>query len=1386
MAERDIPVIGWMINKIVGSRNERFVKKYTQRTNEINALEDQVRKLTDAELKSKVLEFRKRADAGASADEVMVEAFAVAREAMDRSVGIRNVFNPRFAPQFDAPRLSAPMQAMYEQIRAQAEALPPVMPSTFDTRKAQTTPPPAGTVPDEAGEWTGCDVVIMGWQRVEIPPEFYQAVREVYPESRPPFRARPFDVQLIGGMVLCQGKISEMKTGEGKTIVAPLACYRAAIERMKVHVVTVNDYLVQRDRDWTFPYFHALGLTVGAIHPMHMQDEDVKRLMYSCDVVYGTTSEFGFDYLRDNMKKRVEEQVQKKRQFAIVDEVDSILIDEARTPLIISGQAHEESPEYELADRLARHLVEKQRSWSEADERVTQCEMRVKGLEGDMRQLRDKSKGPELERQLKDAQVQLPKLKAERDQFTQFYEVKLERKSCHLTHEGVSEAQRVAGLGSFYVDENIHIPHLLEQALRAHAIYERDKDYVVMNVPDRYSGRTTPSIVIVDTNTGRPMIGRQWSDGLHQAMECKEKVPIQAETQTVATITIQNFFKMYKRLAGMTGTADTEAQEFHDIYKLDVVAIPTNKAVRRDDFDDVVYLSQKDKWNAIVDEIKAFNDAGRPILVGTTSVEKSEKLSKLLTERQGVQHEVLNAKQHDRESLIVENAGQMGAVMIATNMAGRGTDIKLGSVTREKLLDHWLRRGIAPAKVTVESSEEELREHVFRKIAPRELGIPKREAEEAPVAELELRLLRHWAEKFTFMDKGSIEKAGADDIRKALDGAGRFLLHRIRWFDSVEDMGGLHVIGTERHEARRIDNQLRGRSGRQGDKGSSRFYVALDDELMKLFAGETTMKILSRMGMKEGDAIEHPMLSKRIEGAQRKVEERNFQIRKNVLEYDEVMEHQRQTFYGLRQRVLEGRDVRGLVFDFIRDTVDDAVAKYLDDNYPAECAAEYAKAKLDCSIEPMRLKGKELLEMEKAIREEAKYESRQSIDLTLGEYMPMAGSEVNVDFDPSGLVKWAKNRFAVDLDPARLQHGSDDERKFVRDILVHRAEEVVEQTDLSGLAAFVEKHYGAGELSKWASNMLLQDVKVDDILAARKQETTDGSNPVTNMLMERVEKWYQKREVEYPIEFGVSMFQNLRMQSPQDAAKRFLDWANYRFGMSWTVDLFRTSTLQTAQQELLKASEKTLAENRMGAEIQQALATGTDDELDAWFQKTYEMPLPATMRFLHGQEREEAIRARIENIRRPELLHFERTILLEVLDGLWKDHLYAMDQLRDTINFRAFSQNDPRIEYKREGSHMFHAVLQNCKSRVSELIFRARIGPAGGGGGPRTAPRPVAPPLGPRPAPPASNGGAGAGGGGSGGMYSMGITGPGLDAGGPAPAGGNVPPPGSGGAGGMA
>ncbi|MCA9283789.1 MAG: hypothetical protein KDA22_01140, partial [Phycisphaerales bacterium] len=652
-----VPVIGPLMVKILGTRNQRMVKRYLRLVDQINDREAATRLLTDAQLRAKTDEFRAAVKGGTRPVDMIPEVFAVAREAMDRAVGIRNIFNPH--EKFDPSRLPDAARALYEEVQAEIAAT---------------------SARDPEGDFLGCESPTESWQFVDIPVELYEAVRELLPESRPPFRARPFDVQLIGGMVLSEGRIAEMKTGEGKTIVAPLACYLAAIQDKQVHVVTVNDYLVQRDRDWVFPFFRALGLRVGAIHPFHMQPPDRKAAAYQCEVLYGTTSEFGFDYLRDNMKLRTEDQVQKRHDFAIVDEVDSILIDEARTPLIISGPAHATKPRYDLADRLARHLVQRQREWDAANEKVESCKMEISGLEGDIRNARDREKVPALKQRQEEARERLPKLESERDRFTQFYEVELDKKKASLTHDGIAEAQRTAGVGSFYVGDNIDVPHLLEQAIRAHVVYQRDRDYVVAPDEDGQMG-----VVIVDQNTGRKMVGRQWSDGLHQAVEAKEGVRIKDETQTMATITIQNFFKTYKRLAGMTGTADTEATEFHEIYGLDVVSIPTNVPVVRVDRNDLVFLSVKDKWEAIVDEIKALHDVGRPVLVGTTSVEKSELVSRMLTQKHGIKHEVLNAKQHEREADIVAGAGRLGAVMIATNMAGRGTDIKLASYTNEEL-----------------------------------------------------------------------------------------------------------------------------------------------------------------------------------------------------------------------------------------------------------------------------------------------------------------------------------------------------------------------------------------------------------------------------------------------------------------------------------------------------------------------------------------------------------------------------------------------------------------------------------------------------------------------------------------------------------------------------
>ena len=1287
MASSEIPVVGPILSKVFGSRNERIVKRYTTRVDAIGELEPEMRKLTDAQLRAKLDEFRKRHDEGAKTEDLLIEALAAAREGMDRAVGIRNIFNPEYG--FDPSILSDRGQQLYAEVKAKVDALEPAEPE---------------------GRYLGNPDPVPGFIQVEIPNELYDAVREALPESKPPFRARPFDVQLIGGLVLGQGKIAEMKTGEGKTIVAPLATYMACVQRQQVHVVTVNDYLVQRDRDWTFPFYCWMGLTAGAIHPMHMQPEEIKRKMYRCDVVYGTTSEFGFDYLRDNMKRSVDQQVQRKRQFAIVDEVDSTLIDEARTPLIISGQAHDDQPRYQLADQLARQLVEHQKPWQDLEDKVERCKETIKGLEGDIRQTRDKSAVPELQKKLKNTQAALPELESQRDQHTQYYDLEMDRKSAHLTHDGIAEAQKLAGVGSFYVDENMDIPHLLEQSLRAHAVYTRDKDYIVMDVPDRMTGRSEPTIVIVDTNTGRPMIGRQWSDGLHQAVECKEGVPIKPETQTVASVTVQNFFKMYKSLSGMTGTADTEAQEFHDIYELDVVSIPTNKPIARADHDDLMFLRAKDKWETIVDEIKEFHDVGRPILVGTTSVEKSEMISQMLTRKHHIEHSVLNAKQHEREANVVEDAGQLGAVMIATNMAGRGTDIKLGRFTREQFIDHLLRRGLASKGLTPDMNDEQLRENVYRKIAPTVLkaeGMNKREADAMGFDDLELALLRFWANEYTWLSPKAIDSSSAEQLRAELDKNGRCLLHRLRWFNDVEDTGGLHVIGTERHESRRIDNQLRGRSGRQGDNGSSRFFVSLEDDLMKMFAGETTMKLLSRLGMKEGDAIEHPWLSKNVERAQKKVEERNFQIRKNILEYDEVMEHQRQRFYGLRQRILEGQQVKELIFEYIEDVVDDAIAEYLDSEYAAQCAAEYAREKLDCSILPERLKGKDADQMEMVIRKLAKEDVAANISVTLGEYIPSDGSEFLMEFDSAGLHNWAKNRFGVELDTGDLREAGPGVRREVQEKLEAAAFEKIENTDLDEIPRFADPNYGADRLAKWVKAKFTFEVSTEDILKHHRDDLLE----VRDLIIEKARDLYTKREAEFPVDYIMQSTLASARQDPGAAFEALARWARNRAGVELTPNHIKTTAPNKVREQLIEAMRGQVTRDNLSEQINAALATESADELDAYLKSQFDEGITERMRYIDDDEREDAIRARVETLARPELVQFEQMVLIETLDQSWKDHLYAMDQLRDSIGFRAIAQTDPKIEYKREGQRMFKSMMKELRQRVTDIIFKARIAP---------------------------------------------------------------------------
>ena len=667
----------------------------------------------------------------------------------------------------------------------------------------------------------------------EILPEAFAIVREA---GRRAVAMRHFDVQLIGGMVLHQGKISEMKTGEGKTLVATLACYLNALAGHGVHVVTVNDYLAKRDAEWMGKIYEFLGLTVGVI--VHDLDDNQRRQAYAADITYGTNNEFGFDYLRDNMKFEIADCVQRGHYFAIVDEVDSILIDEARTPLIISGPTDQTTDKYVRVDRIIPGL--------EQGEEIEQGQGEAKILTGD-------------------------------------YVVDEKHKTISVTDEGWEKIEGLLGIGNIADVENWDLKHHVEVAIKAHNLYRRDVQYVVKD----------GEVIIVDEFTGRLMPGRRWSDGLHQAVEAKEGVNIRREDQTLATITFQNYFRLYKKLAGMTGTAETEAAEFDKIYKLDIVVIPTNKPMRRIENADVVYRTAKEKYFAVADEIATLHEKQQPVLVGTTSIEKSELLSTIL-QRKGVRHVVLNAKFHEREAEIVAQAGRLGTVTIATNMAGRGTDILLGGnaefVAKQDLVKKSVARSISVAEGAIN-----------------------------PMAAPGMLRFYYQGQEF--------ETTQAEwDRTYAAHAANAAKEH-----DAVIEAGGLHILGTERHESRRIDNQLRGRAGRQGDPGASRFYLSLEDDLMRIFAKEWVSTLLQKMGMEEGVPIESRMISSRIEAAQKAVESQNFEARKHLLEYDDVMNKQREAVYGLRRQLLEGLDQKELI---VEDYVANILSNLLDEHAP--------------------------------------------------------------------------------------------------------------------------------------------------------------------------------------------------------------------------------------------------------------------------------------------------------------------------------------------------------------------------------------------------------------------------------------------------------------------
>jgi preprotein translocase subunit SecA len=682
-------MIGLLIKKIVGSKNERELKRIQPIVQRINQIEPQILPLSDDQLRAKTSGFRKRIDRGELLEEILPEAFAVVREAARRTLGERH-----------------------------------------------------------------------------------------------------FDVQLIGGIVLHEGKIAEMATGEGKTLVATLPAYLNTLKGEGVHIVTVNDYLAKRDSEWMGAIYRLLGLSVGVI--LHELNDEERKKAYGCDITYGTNNEFGFDYLRDNMKFSIEDYVQRDLNYAIVDEVDSILIDEARTPLIISGPAEESTDKYYKINRI------------------------------------------------------IPSLKQGND-----YQLEEKSHTAFLTEEGIFHVEKLLHVENLYDPRNIETLHHVNQGLRAHTLFKRDVDYVVKD----------GQVVIVDEFTGRLMPGRRWSDGLHQAVEAKENVRIENENQTLATVTFQNYFRMYRKLAGMTGTADTEAAEFRKTYNLDVVVIPTNMPLIRTNYPDVIYKSEEEKFRAAVREIEELHRSGRPVLVGTISIEKSEGLSHLLKKR-GIPHNVLNAKHHEREAEIIAQAGRVGAVTLSTNMAGRGTDILLGG---------------------------------------------------------NLKFLAK-----TMVD----EKADGEAIQKASEKA---LAIVQKEKEKVIELGGLHVLGTERHEARRIDNQLRGRSGRQGDPGSSRFYLSLEDDLLRIFGSERISSIMDRLGIEEDQPIEHRLVTKAIENAQRRVEAHNFEIRKHLLEYDNVMNQQREVIYSQRREVLAGEDLKDSVIEMIEEQAEGIVDLYADE-----------------------------------------------------------------------------------------------------------------------------------------------------------------------------------------------------------------------------------------------------------------------------------------------------------------------------------------------------------------------------------------------------------------------------------------------------------------------
>ncbi|MFN9713537.1 MAG: preprotein translocase subunit SecA [Planctomycetota bacterium] len=1052
-------------------------------------------------------------------------------------------------------------------------------------------------------------------------------------------RMRHYDVQLLGGMVLHHGNIAEMITGEGKTLVATLPAYLNALDGKGVHVVTVNDYLARRDMEWMAPLYMGLGLTIGNIQSG--MENSQRQKSYSADITYATNNELGFDYLRDNMRMAARgddrfpshlQQVQGPLHYAVIDEVDNILIDEARTPLIISGPSMRDSGKYMDADRIAQQLKREEH-----------------------------------------------------------FVVNEKDHTVNLTDAGVREAERLAGVESFYTVGNMEWPHLLDNALKAHHLYKRDVNYVVKE----------GEIIIVDEFTGRLMEGRQWSDGLHQAVEAKEKVTIKEETQTLATITLQNFFKLYKKLSGMTGTAMTEAQEFSKIYNLGVIAVPPNRGLKRIEYPDAIYLTEKEKYAAVADEIDRvhkhdtieFKDRkqgslvghiqsedehrivvrkadsheiveiapeeidriereGRPILVGTVSIEKSEKLARLLEQR-GVKHQVLNAKAHKREADIIAQAGRVNAVTIATNMAGRGTDIILGGNPET----------MAWAQL----------QHKYET----RLDVPKEEWDS---------LVKQIEETEKMKEEG----------------------------ERVREFGGLYVIGTERHESRRIDLQLRGRCGRQGDPGSSRFYLSLEDDLMRIFAGDWVREMMRRMGMGDGEAIESPYVSKKISGAQKKVEERNFEARKSLLEYDEVMDHQRKRVYSYRQQVLEGKSCRELVRDQLQRQIQSNVDQFCDPMFGPESYARWAGTRLGMQLDPKDFRSVEPSVAVAYAKDQAERAAETQILDAIDENLPAEEEQSEWNWD--AMAKWVNSKFETHYTVSMLKK---IDRDRIDEEFIGKAHEYIAKIDLGEGDGFLDHDYGLKMLQSWMQNKFSIQVPLSDI---------QGADPevIKKAMLGMAEEAYRLREIRYPILVGLSRFRvQVGPETYNVDGGALAEWAKHRFGAPDILEKIQNNP-ERIWDQIEEASRNSVEradgvwqtaleklESIYGRSTQKKLAdcmgtsNGAMESLLDWMRKDLGWSgEPADVAQWTKDEMRAKLAQAFDDRYFPEIRRMERTVLLTTLDSAWKDHLLAMDHVRSSVSFRSMGQMDPKVEYKREGMRLFDQMWLSLGERITDVIFR--------------------------------------------------------------------------------